>query len=64
MISKGDLLQIVYRNNKDHTFQVLESQFVMQDETHIYLKSGKYRIKNIKGLRNLTEENTIDVNED
>lgn len=58
---KGDLIQLMYRRNKDHTFQVLESPYVDRDQDFLYLETGKYRRSRIKLIRNLTEENEIVV---
>lgn len=60
MFNSGDIVQLVYKDNKTHSIQIVESKFVGKDLMYYFLESGPYKISNVKAIRNLTQEDLID----
>lgn len=60
LFNSGDLVQLVYKDVFNHSIQVIESKFLSNDKISFTLESGTYKIKFIKGIRNLTQEAELD----
>lgn len=63
LLSPGDRLQIIYRNDLSHTFQIVEENYSHQDSKFLYTESSMYKLSKIKLIRNLTEEGKITLDD-